>query len=185
MSSFPRLAEPLTDGHVALRDYAERDIPEILIAYQDDPRLHQLTGERRPPSGAELGSRAEREQTARATGQYATLTILRPGSDTCRGQIRVEEVDWDQARAALTIWLAPQVRGQGLGRQALRLSGDWLLRTCGLARLELLAEPDNVAVIRASRAAGFVREGILREYQRKRGKGVDIVIMSLIPADLP
>ena len=43
MSSFPRLTSPLTDGSVVLRDYVERDIPEILIAYQDDPLLHVLT----------------------------------------------------------------------------------------------------------------------------------------------
>ncbi len=184
MSSFPHLADPLTDGAIALRDYLERDIPEILIAYQDDPRLHLSTGEDRPPSGAQLGSRAEREAAARAAGEHATLTVLEPGSDTCRGQIRVENVDWDHRRAELTIWLAPQVRGRGVGRRALRLAGAWLLGTCRLARLEMLAEPDDQPALHSARAAGFVREGILREYHRKRGKGVDLVIMSLIPADL-
>jgi [ribosomal protein S5]-alanine N-acetyltransferase len=184
MSSFPRLDEPLTDGHVALRDYVERDIPEILIAYQDDPRLHVLTGEDRPPSGAELGTRAEREQAGRAAGERATLTILEPGADTCRGQLGVGDVDWDNGRAQLAIWLAPQVRSRGLGRGALRLAGEWLLGTCGLARLELLAEPDNGPVIAAASAAGFAREGVLRAYERKRGKRVDVLVMSLIPADL-
>jgi RimJ/RimL family protein N-acetyltransferase len=184
MSSFPRLAEPLTDGHVTLRDYEERDIPEILIAYQDDPRLHTLIGEDRPPSGAELGTRAEREQAARAAGERATLTILEPGADTCRGQINVDEVDWDHARGGLTIWLAPQVRGRGLGRRALALMGRWLLKTCALARVELLADPANVAVIRAAQAAGFAPEGILRQYERKRGQRIDVMVLSLIPADL-
>jgi RimJ/RimL family protein N-acetyltransferase len=184
MSSFPRLAEPLTDGGVLLRDYEERDIPEILIAYQDDRRLHVHNREDRPPSGAELGSRAEREAAARAAGERVTLTVLEPGSDTCRGQIRVESVDWDHRRAELTMWLAPQVRGRGLGRAALRLAGEWLLETCGLARVELLAEPENRAALQAAQSAGFIREGVLREYQRKRGKGLDMVIMSLIPADL-
>jgi RimJ/RimL family protein N-acetyltransferase len=184
VSSFPRLADPLTDGYVVLRDYEERDIPEILIAYQDDPRLHVLNREDRPPSGAELGSRAEREAAARAAGERVTLTILEPGSDTCRGQIRVDSADWDHRRAELTIWLAPQVRNHGVGRRALKLAGRWLLMTCGLARLELLAEPENDAILHAAQAAGFVHEGVLREYHRKRGKGVDMVIMSLIPADL-
>jgi RimJ/RimL family protein N-acetyltransferase len=184
MSSFPRLADPLIDGGVALRDYEQRDIPEILIAYQDDPRLHLLSGEHRPPSGAELGSRAEREASARDAGERATLTVLEPGDDTFRGQVRVENVDWDHRRAELTIWLAPQARGRGLGRGALRLSGEWLLETCELARLEMLTEPENLAAIGAAQAAGFIREGVLREYQRKRGRGVDMVVMSLIGADL-
>lgn len=184
MSSFPLLAAPLTDGEVILRDYAERDIPEILIAHQDDRRLHVLTGEDRPPSGAELGRAAEREAADRAIGERATLTILEPGADTCRGQIRVQPVDWDQSRAEVGIWLAPQVRGRGIGRGALRLAGAWLLGPCRLGRVELLAEPDNAPMIRAAQAGGFVREGVLREYLRKRGKGVDVVIMSLIPGDV-
>jgi [ribosomal protein S5]-alanine N-acetyltransferase len=184
MSSFPLLDEPLTDDTVVLRDYAERDIPEILIAHQDDPRMHLLTGDDRPPTGAELGRAAEREATVRAVGERATLTIVEPSSDTCRGQIRVHPVDWDQSRAELGIWVAPQVRGRGLGRRALRLAGEWLLGPCGLARVELFTEPDNAPMVAAADAAGFVREGILREYLRKRGKGVDVVIMSLIPDDV-
>ena len=78
----------------------------------------------------------------------------------------------------------PQARGRGLGARSLRLAAEWLLTTCRLARVELLAEPDNPAVIQAAHSAGFAREGVLREYQRKRGAGVDMVIMSLIPADL-
>ncbi|HUA50214.1 MAG TPA: GNAT family protein [Solirubrobacteraceae bacterium] len=184
MSSFPALAEPLSDGHLVLRDYVERDIPEILIAYQDDPRLHLLTGENRPPSGAELGSRAEREPAARAAGEQATLSIVQAGSDTCRGQVRVGGADWDNARAQLAIWLAPQVRRHGLGRRALRLAGGWVLGACHMARLEMLAEPDNAALIAAAAAAGFVHEGLLRGYERRRGNRVDVVVMSLIPADL-
>ena len=130
------------------------------------------------------GGRTRHERTARAVGERATLTILEPGSDTCRGQLRVDGTDWDHGRAELAIWVAPQIRGQGLGRRALRLAGEWLLGTCGMARLDLLAEPENGAALAAAQGAGFVREGVLRAYQRKRGQRIDMVAMSLIPADL-
>jgi RimJ/RimL family protein N-acetyltransferase len=53
-----------------------------------------------------------------------------------------------------------------------------------LARVEVLTEPDNAAMIAAARKAGFVEEGILRAYMRDRGRRVDLMIMSLLPRDL-
>jgi RimJ/RimL family protein N-acetyltransferase len=182
--SFPDLAVPLQDEQVILRWFVERDIPEILIAYQDDPQLHLRLGEDRPPSGAQLGRRAERELAERADGTHATLTILEPGSDVCRGQVDVHRIDWENARAELGIWLAPQVRGRGLGARALKLAAVWLLTDCGLERLQVLTEPDNEPMIRAAQAAGFSREGVLRGYERERGHRVDMAIMSLLPSDL-
>src|SRR5262249_392975 len=74
-----------------------------------------------------------------------------------------------------------QVRGRGLGRRALRLAGGWLLGACRLARVELLADPANLPVIHAAQAAGFAREGVLREYLRRRGTRSHVVVLSLIP----
>jgi len=169
---------------VVVRDYAERDIPEILIAYQDDPSLHLRLGRERPPSGAELGRRAEQEPGQRAAGELATFTILEPGSDVCRGQLTVLQIDWEQARAEIGVWLAPRARGRGMGGDALRLVGAWLLRTCRLARVQVLTEPDNQAMIGAARAAGFTYEGMLRGYTGQRGERVDNVVLALLASDV-
>lgn len=184
MPRFADLTEPLSDDRVSLRLSAERDIPEILIAYQDDPRLHLDMGERRPPSGAELGRREERAVADRTAGTHLALTIVELGSDVCVGQIYVRALDWDNSRAALEMWLAPQVRGRSISGRALRLASEWLLRSCGLKRLEILAEPDNAAMIGAARAAGYREEGVLRGYRRSRDGRADVAIMSLLPADL-
>ena len=132
MPSFPSLEDPLTDGVVALRRSTERDIPDILIGYQDDRRLHQALGEDRPPSGAALGSRAERATDDLRAGRLLTLTILEEGSDVCRGEVRIADVDWENRRAVLRVWIAPARRGQGLGRRAHALATDWLSHECGL-----------------------------------------------------
>jgi RimJ/RimL family protein N-acetyltransferase len=182
--AFPELKSPLTNWAVVVRPGAERDIPEILIAYQDDRELHTRMGQDRPPSGAELGRLAERAEADRAAGRALTLSILEPGSDTCRGQIYVHNADWDNARAEVGIWVAPGSRGRRYSQRALALVAEWLLRQGGLERVALLTEPDNEPMIRSARAAGFSHEGTLRAYTRERGARVDNAVLSMVRRDL-
>jgi RimJ/RimL family protein N-acetyltransferase len=185
MPSIPALTAPLTDGHVELRPAAERDIPEILIAFQDDPTMHLRLGMEKPPSGAQLGDRSERAEARREAGEGVDLTIVEPGSDVCRGRVGVERISWQHRRAELGIWVAPQARGRGWAARALRLTAAWLFSACGIERVEVQTEPDNHGMQRAAAAAGFVREGVLRSYLREHGTRTDIVMLSLLPSDPP
>jgi RimJ/RimL family protein N-acetyltransferase len=178
------MSEPLSDGVVALRLTAERDIPEILIAYQDDPELHLRQGIDRPPSGAELGRRSERAEADRETGRHVSLTVLEAGSDVCVGQLITSRVEWQQARAELGMWLAPQVRGRGLASRALRLASRWLFETTPLERLQITTEPDNEPMLATARAAGYQCEGVLRGYTLEQGRRVDCAILSLLRGEL-
>ncbi len=187
MPSIPEPPDTLTDGVVSLRLYAERDIPEILIAYQDDPRLHEQVGQARPPSGAELGSEADRADAERASGQRVRLTILEPGSsspDTCVGRVWADEFDWDNSGARLHVWVAPAARRRGLGRAAAVLASRWLFASCRLQRIAAYVDPSNGPAIGAAAAAGFPREGLLRAYESGRRGRRDMVAFSLIPGDL-
>jgi ribosomal-protein-alanine N-acetyltransferase len=181
---FPDLEQPLRGERVALRFGAERDIPEILIAHQDDPRLHARIGDSRPPSGAELGRRAEEASAERAAAKGVELTILEAGSDDCRGRITVNHVDPETERCGLRVWVAPQARGRGFAREALVLAGRWLIGTCGLMRIEILTETDNAPMQHAALAAGFAREGVLRQYWRDPRGRLDAVSFSLLASDL-
>lgn len=184
MPAFPELVEPLSNGSVTVRSAAERDIPEVLLAYQDDPDLHRRMAEERPPSGAELGRRAERAEAERMAGRGMTMTIVDPGADTCRGQVYVHQVDWDNLVGELGIWVSPQRRGRGMARGALALAGEWLLLEGGLERVHVLTEPDNEPMLRAARAAGFSFEGVLRGYVRERPGRIDAAVLSLVRRDL-
>jgi RimJ/RimL family protein N-acetyltransferase len=184
VAPFPDPDPPLRDQRIALRLAAERDIPEILIAHQDDPGMYMRLGAERPPSGAELGRYAEQADAERAAGSHIAWAILEPGSDDCRGQINAHHADWEAGHVELGIWLAPQVRGRGYAHSALGLSGRWLLESCGFERVTVLTETDNEPMLRAAAAAGFVREGVLRGHTRERGQRVDAVVLSLIRADL-
>jgi RimJ/RimL family protein N-acetyltransferase len=184
MPMFPDLLAPLSDGVVCLRLAAERDIPEILIAHQDDPHLYVRLGLERPPSGAELGRAAEQAATARLSGAQVALTIVLPGSDDCIGQLYTPEVEWPQDRADVAMWLAPQVRGRGLAPRALRLASRWLIEACDLQRLQILTDPGNTPMLRTAQRAGYRPEGVLHAYTRERHGRGDCAILSLLPCDL-
>jgi RimJ/RimL family protein N-acetyltransferase len=188
MLAFPEPPPPLADRTVALRLAGERDIPETLIAHQDDRGLARALGLRRPPSGAELGRRAEDSAAQRAAGRELWLTVLAAGAgDECLGQIDVHDVEPDDARASLTIWIAPGHRGRGLGSAALALAGRWLIADVGLARLQMLADPGDPAIHGAARKAGFREEGVLRGYRPGVGRPgfrADVAVLSLVAADV-
>lgn len=184
MAPIPPLSTLLADRGVGLRFTAERDIPEMLIAHQDDEQLHVWLGQERPPSGAELGRDLEQAGRERAEGIRARLAIVEPPADDCRGEITIHAIDWHQCRASLCIWIAPKARCRGLARGALRLAGRWTFDAWGLERLAVLTDPENEAMVRAARAAGFVYEGVLRSYGHERGRRLDLAVLSLLPSDL-
>ncbi len=185
MVAFADLEQPLQGERIALRYGAERDIPEILIAHQDDPRLHARIGDTRPPSGAELGRESDLAAARRAALEAAELTIVELGGDDCRGRISVRHIDSEAARAELRVWVAPQVRRRGYAREALALASPWLFGECGFERIGVMTETDNEPMQRAALAAGFVREGVLGGYWRDgRGGRLDAVSFSLLPSDL-
>jgi RimJ/RimL family protein N-acetyltransferase len=183
MAAIPDLSEPLSDARASIRLAAERDIPEILIAHQDDPHLASLLGLERAPTGAQLGRAMEQAVVGRAAGASVVLTILEPGSDDCRGQVQAQRFDTEHAHADLEIWVAPDARGRGLGSSALALAAAWLLDACDLVRVQFLTAPDNLPAIRTAIAAGFAREGILRSHVRWRRQRLDLIVLSRIAGD--
>ena len=186
MPAIPELTDRLFNGRVGVRLAAERDIPEILIAHQDDPLLAAAIGRERPPSGAQLGRELDDAPGRRATGTAVTLAIVEGDSDECRGQITADGFDWEHGHADLAIWVAPHARGRGLGRGALDLAAGWLLDATGLVRVQLLCPPGNEPAIRAALAAGFSSEGVLRARAREPGgwRG-DRAVLSRIGSDPP
>jgi RimJ/RimL family protein N-acetyltransferase len=133
MAVLPALTERLSDGVIELRAIAEWDIPEILIAHEDDPGLAAALGLARAPSGAELGREVEDAERERLTGGPLRLTILTAGREDCVGRL---EVRTGERGAEVTVWLVPQLRGRGLGKRAVALAADWLADRAGIEQLQ-------------------------------------------------
>ena len=82
------------------------------------------------------------------------------------------------------ITLLPGARGRGVGSIAQRLLAEHLFATTDKDRVEASTDVENLAEQKALERAGFQREGVLRSAQVRGGIRRDIVLYSLLRAEL-
>jgi [ribosomal protein S5]-alanine N-acetyltransferase len=71
-------------------------------------------------------------------------------------------------------------RGQGYGKEALRLALDFCWNHLNLNRVQLVVFKHNARAIEAYKAAGFCREGCLRKAAFIGGEWVDLIMMAAL-----
>lgn len=81
-------------------------------------------------------------------------------------------------------WVKREARGRGVATRALRLLSRWAFDELGARRVQLIAQPENLASQRVAEKAGFQREGLLRAYAELKGRRPDFHMYSLLPGDL-
>ena len=163
----------LEDGDVVLRPFVDADVPAIVAACQD-PEIPRRTSVPSPYT----------EEDARSflAGAPNVQSFAVVGADDqllgCVGYQRL-----NHSRATLGYWVVREARGRGVASRALRLVSRWALRELGLARVQLLVEPDNAASIRVAENAGFRREALLRSYIELKGRRRDVYLYALLAED--
>lgn len=93
---------------------------------------------------------------------------------------------WIQAAhlsASVSYWLGEEFTGRGLATEALRLLSRHAFGELGLNRLEISASVANAESRAVATRAGFVQEGICREYERIHGHFEDHARFSLLAKD--
>jgi [ribosomal protein S5]-alanine N-acetyltransferase len=167
---------PLSDGVITLRAVSDGDLEAIGRVFQD-PGWVRWFG---PGHNAE--EHVARVQRHWQEGTEVWFAVCDAGRDEYLGEIAIRPEAY--SRAIVEYWLAPEGRGGGRATRALRLASSWALREGGIARLQLWAEPENLASQGVAERGGYQREGILRKYDEIGGRRVDSVLFSLLPEDL-
>lgn len=180
--TWPRYPPTLADDLVRLRPWRAGDAAAVHRACQD-PDIQRWT---RVPVPYEqehadgfVGTVAEDAWRDR-TGVLLAITDLT--GEEVLGAVSLLGVDADELVAEIGYWVAPWGRGRGTATRATVLLVEWAFGDGGLDRLELLADPDNVASCRVAEAAGFRREGLLQAKVLHRGARRDMVLHARVRA---
>lgn len=172
---------PLQDEVIALRAWRESDAGAITRMFQDRAALEWT----RAPSPYREGDAYQwlasvPTQMRRGDALPLAITDQRDGGLLGSIDLRMR----GEGRAEFGYVVASWARNRGIGTRALRLYSRWAFDNLGLARLELLVQPDNEPSLALGERAGFTREGLLRSHSLVRGERKDMVMMSLLAGEI-
>jgi [ribosomal protein S5]-alanine N-acetyltransferase len=164
----------LEDDAIVLRPFTQEDVPELVAALAD-PEISRWT--RIPFPYTEEDARdflRSKSETAFAVTDGRSGRLL-GGIGLRLPTDGIGEVGY---------WVRHDARGRGVATRALDLVARWALEEQGLIRVQLTAEPGNVASQRVAEKVGFRREGLLRRYLKIGGERRDGFMFSLLREDL-
>jgi RimJ/RimL family protein N-acetyltransferase len=178
---------PLSDGVVTLRPWGEEgDVEAITAACNDQAISEFLDLIPSPYTEDDAREFIAHCREGWADGTQTNFAITDADSAAAIGSIGVRWLEPEQGVAETGYWVAPQARGRGVGRRALRLVSRWTISDHGLERLQLRADEQNLASRKVAENAGFTQEGVLRSsrYNPRLGRRVDFVMYSLLRGEV-
>jgi RimJ/RimL family protein N-acetyltransferase len=172
---------PLRDGDIALRPWRPEDVPAIVRACQD-PEIPRWTLVPAPYTEDDARLWLAAQSAARRGGRRVELAIV-GDDDELLGSIAIAR-SIDARAGEVGYWVAREARRRGVATRAVRLVSEWAFAELGIERVELLAEPDNVASQGVAEAAGFARERFLPAHREQKGSMRDFYLYVLV-RDVP
>jgi RimJ/RimL family protein N-acetyltransferase len=170
----------LTDGVVLLRPWTEADAPEIVEIIQGDAEMAGWLDRLPQPYRLEHALAYVRGEVVPDETIFA---VTDAESGRILGSIGLAAHPSDVIE--IGYWMRADARGRGYMTRALGLAARYALER-GAARVQLRADPENVASCRVAEKAGFRREGLLRSayWNDRLKRRQDWAMYSVLPGEL-
>jgi RimJ/RimL family protein N-acetyltransferase len=124
------------------------DDEERLLGWRNEPSTRDASF-----TPDEISTEEHHRWFARKLANPSCALLIIEDAGQAVGQVRLDRVDPDTAE--VSIGLAPEARGRGLGRTALQLAASEASKLLGVRTVRAFVRQGNPASLHAFRAAGF------------------------------
>lgn len=158
---------------LAVLDRAHGD---FMLQLVNNPAVRHYLANRFPILHDDIDDMIERNRERKEV----TLIIIDKSTDNPAGFIRLDNFNWPNGRAMMTIALMPEFQHMGLGYEASKLITEYAFNTLGLRKLCLEVYAFNENAIKIYKKLGFKVEGEYENHSLKGGKYYSLIFMTLI-----
>ena len=169
----------LKTARLVLRKARQEDAQHFFLVAQDEDVMRYFGVE--PYKSVERALDAiSWQQRVWAEGSGIRWVITEPGRDTYIGDVGYFKYERQHRRAEVGYLLSRAYWRRGLMTEAMTAVLDYGFVSMDLNRVEALVDPRNAASVGLLDKLGFIREGLLREYEFERGAYVNLYMVSLL-----
>ncbi|MDY0942783.1 GNAT family protein [Priestia megaterium] len=159
-----------------LRSFETSDI-KSLHQWSNDTRAILMVG-RTPLTYEEVVQEVEKKKK-----NNDLLLAIENEENKLIGWVFLKDIDYAHGRASIGILLAPEARGQGYGKTAMKQMIDLGFKQLRLNKIYLTTRGANEHAIALYKKIGFVVEGKLRQHAYVDGNYLDTYFMGILRSE--
>jgi diamine N-acetyltransferase len=160
---------------ISLRAFEKTDIPSFHSWMNNEESL-ELIG--RVPQSLE-----QVEKLVEELQKEGLLLAIQSDTNELLGEVHLCKMEQEHGRAEIGILLAPEARGQGIGKIAMSLMLDIAFDQLRLHRVYLTTRGMNARAQALYQKIAFTVEGRLREHAYVGGKYHDTILMGILASE--
>ncbi|HET7802750.1 MAG TPA: GNAT family protein [Pseudolabrys sp.] len=162
-------------AQISLRAVTAADL-EFLASIRRDIALQKLLLNHLPAEGLSDGE--VKEWVARRLGEKGgTFQIVMDGAKRSIGFVQIFDVHQKSRHGKLGMAIVSDARGQGAGREALRLLCDYARANLNLHKISLEVRLDNKVAVHLYERSGFQKVGVLHQHYFDGRHYHDVLLM--------
>jgi len=177
--SLPYPDPRLRGSSFLLRPFHEKDFAAAMELGDDPATAFSVP----PVPAADPARVVQLFEQYRSDGELLHLAIAELRNDAYLGEVMV--MMGEHRTGEFGCGVVSRARGRGIATEALGLLASWSATALQLGRLQVLVVQENTAALRLAERVGFCREGVLRAYWEQGGVRLDVVMLSMLPGEIP